>query len=150
MKKLNQVGDTIVEVLLALTILAMTIGTAYAISNKSTKRAQQAQERTQATRLVEGQIDRLKYLSESSGLTDITAFKQAKDTSKQCISFIGGSIQAVPFNDPTNGDSCKDGVFEISFTYNSNNSLFKVMVEWFSLSGSSEKENVIMEYRVVQ
>ena len=155
MKKLNQIGDTIVEVLIALTILAMTIGIAYAISNKSIKRAQQAQERTQATKLVEGQIDKLKYLSESQNAADIAVFAEAKDSSNgsHCIdSTISDgqtTITAVRLNGSDSGLCTKENLFRISFSYNSDSRLFTVRADWDSL-GSSNQENVVMEYRVVE
>jgi type II secretory pathway pseudopilin PulG len=152
MKKLNQIGDTIVEVLIALTILAMAIGTAYAISNKSIKSAQQAQERTQATKFVEGQIDKLKYLSESENVTDIAAFTQSKTatkTSPKCLDSVIVSGQPVVRAYGSSEPLClKNDIFKISFSYNGDNRLFTVSTNWDSL-GFSAQENVTMEYRVV-
>ena len=158
MKKRKQAGDTIVEVLLALVILAMTIGMAYAIASKSIKRSQQAQERTQATKLVEGQIDKLKYLSESQNVADITTFGLATDTTRglQCIDSTtvdeSGKtvVQAVKLTDSI-GDLCNDiyDIFDVAFSYNATSNLFTVSVNWDSISGSGN-ENVTMEYRVIQ
>jgi Tfp pilus assembly protein PilV len=158
MKKLNQIGDTIVEVLIALTILAMAVGTAYAISSKSIKSAQQAQERTQASKLVEGQIDTLKYLSESQDTVDVAVFAEAKNFSNgaHCINSTTTdgqtTITAVKLTDadPNISGLCKiDDRFNISFTYDSDNRIFSVRADWDSL-GSSTQESVVMEYRVVQ
>jgi type II secretory pathway pseudopilin PulG len=155
MKKLNQIGDTIVEVMLAVAILAMTIGVAYAVVNRSIKRAQQAQERTQATKLVEGQIDKLKYLSESAIAEDQAEFIKAIDTSRgsQCISTKTTNdvtvIEAIQISGPFGSDCTQENIFKISYLYDGNDKIFTVNANWDSLV-SDASENVTMEYRVVQ
>ena len=53
-------GDTIVEVLIAMTIIAFVLGTAYSLASRSTKNTTEARERVEALKLVEGQIEILK------------------------------------------------------------------------------------------
>ncbi len=61
-KKMNKMqrGDTIVEVLIAIAVAAFSIGTAYAIANKSLQQAITANERNEAVNLIQGQIAALK------------------------------------------------------------------------------------------
>jgi type II secretory pathway pseudopilin PulG len=56
----NKVGDTIVEVLIAIAVAAFAIGTAYAIANKSLQRAISARERNQSIAIIQNQITDLK------------------------------------------------------------------------------------------
>lgn len=149
MKKLNKTGDTIIEVLLSLAVLGMVIGTAYAIASRSLKRAQQAQERTQATKLVEGQIDRIKYLSESNLASDIVALNDITTSgTAMCLKPFVSSGQTI-IKAYAVGDNCKEGVFSYSILYDSTRHLFTIKTVWDSL-GSSGQENVTMQYRVVQ
>jgi type II secretory pathway pseudopilin PulG len=153
MKKLNKAGDTIIEVLLSLAVLGMVIGTSYAIASRSLKRAQQAQERTQATKLVEGQIDRIKYISEERGLeSNVTAFNDITTSgTAMCLKpfTIVSSGQKIIKAYVAGGDDCKDGFFSYSILYNSTTHLFTTNATWSSL-GSNGEENVTMQYRVVQ
>lgn len=65
-------GDTIVEVLLALTVLSMIIGSGYAIATKSLNGVLIAQERSQATKLAEGQLEAMQWnLAKHSTLKDL-------------------------------------------------------------------------------
>jgi type II secretory pathway pseudopilin PulG len=149
MKKLNKTGDTIIEVLLSLAVLGMVISTAFAIASRSLKRAQQAQERTEATKLVEGQIDRIKYLSESNLASDITAFSDiTTSTTAMCLKPLTQNDQRI-IQSYTVGDNCKEGIFNYSISYDASAHLFTIKTVWPSL-GSNGEENVTMKYRTVQ
>jgi len=56
----NQRGDTIVEVLISLAVLSLIIGGAYSIANAALRNSRQAQERAEATKLAESQLEALK------------------------------------------------------------------------------------------
>lgn len=55
-------GDTIVEVLIAIAVVSMTLGGAYVTTNKSLRADRGAQERSNALKLVETQLESLKTL----------------------------------------------------------------------------------------
>ena len=59
-KRLRQTGDTIVEVLLVLTIIGLVLGSATAMSSRSTSNLQQTQESAVADRIARGQLEYLK------------------------------------------------------------------------------------------
>ncbi len=63
--KLNARGDTIIEVLLALTIISSMLAGAYVTLGQSTNNARQSQERSEALKLVESQVERLRLISDS-------------------------------------------------------------------------------------
>ncbi len=64
----NNRGDTIVEVLISLAVLSMVIGGAYSIVNAALRNSRQAQERAEATKLAESQVETIK-----AGVTGVTA-----------------------------------------------------------------------------
>jgi type II secretory pathway component PulJ len=61
--RLNQTGDTIIEVLLAIAIVSSVLGGAYVSSNRSLNASRQAEERVEALKLAEGQLERMKALA---------------------------------------------------------------------------------------
>ena len=65
-KKLNQRGDTIVEVLLAVGIVGLIIAGAYVTANRSTNAERDAQEHSQALTLAQTQIESLHAQSSSN------------------------------------------------------------------------------------
>lgn len=62
----NQKGDTIVEVLIAIAIVSLVLTSAYMLTRRSTTAMQNAQEQTQAQKLVERQIELLRAASAST------------------------------------------------------------------------------------
>jgi type II secretory pathway pseudopilin PulG len=66
MKKLNIKGDTIVEVLIALAVLSAVLGGAYLSANRSLSSNRDSQERGEALKLAEGQIEQLKSLAKAN------------------------------------------------------------------------------------
>lgn len=58
--KHNQRGDTIVEVIISIAIVGLVLTTAYAITNRNNRSLQDAQERGQALKLVETQIEMIR------------------------------------------------------------------------------------------
>ncbi len=56
MRKLQR-GDTIIEVMLAMSIIGIVLGAAFGIANRSVSVGQDAQERTEALKLAETQLE---------------------------------------------------------------------------------------------
>lgn len=157
MKKLTQTGDTIVEVMLAMAVLASVIGGSYAIASRSLIQSQQAQERMVATKLAEGQIDRLKYLAGS----DANTFRDIKDaltaSNSQCITTGASPPYAITRNANNPGDNTNTcwtigdptGLYDVYLVNYTGAPLeqFTIRVEWDSFR-SETKNNVTMVYRV--
>ena len=53
----KQAGDTIIEVLLAMSVIGMVLGVAFGIANRSVRIGQEAQERTEALKIAESQLE---------------------------------------------------------------------------------------------
>lgn len=66
MKRLGDIGDTIVEVLIALTVISLVLGGAYVSANRSLNNSRQAQERGEALKIVQSQVERLKFVASGS------------------------------------------------------------------------------------
>lgn len=65
--KLKNRGDTIVEVLVAIAVISLVLAGAYVSSSKSVNASRQAQERGEAIKLVEAQLERIKIRGKTLG-----------------------------------------------------------------------------------
>lgn len=70
----QQTGDTIVEVLVAMAIIGATLGVAFNIASRSQASIRGAEERSQALKLAEQQVERLKQYIADNGATAFSAF----------------------------------------------------------------------------
>lgn len=155
-KILNQAGDTIVEVLLAVVVVGLAVGLGYGVASRSLKSNQQAQERVEALKQVESQVERLKKLALDGTGGPNTVFR----TESFCIVDNGsGANQVVTITtppaldadnlDPANYSGCEDGTYFISITpgTGADANQFNVKARWFSI-GNSGKEEVNVTYRI--
>lgn len=62
-----QRGDTIVEVLIAIAVVSMVLGSAYAITNRTVKSQQLTIEHTEALKLVESQLEAVRADVQANG-----------------------------------------------------------------------------------
>jgi type II secretory pathway pseudopilin PulG len=69
--KLNRAGDTIVEVMVVLAILGLAISISYATANRSLLNARQAQENSEATELIQSQLEALRTLTSVTDVPNI-------------------------------------------------------------------------------
>lgn len=65
----GQRGDTIIEVMIVLAVLGFAIGISYATANRSLAQARTAQENTEATELLQSQLERMRVFA-PTGTTD--------------------------------------------------------------------------------
>ena len=80
----KQRGDTIVEVMIALAVLAMAFSLAYATANRSLLQARNAQEHTEALQYLSGQVELLRAKTDDPALFDTS--------SQFCMNTTDGSI----------------------------------------------------------
>jgi prepilin-type N-terminal cleavage/methylation domain-containing protein len=102
MTTLHQRGDTIVEVLIAITIVGLILGGAYVTSHNSLSATQDAQEHANALQLAQGQIELLRSgaLSNSQVFTTpvpfcITPSGTIKTTVLTCTVNSSGAVGSV-------------------------------------------------------
>lgn len=60
MKKLSQMGDTIVEVLIAIAVISAILGGAFAVAHNSQQGVRDSQEHAQGLKLLESQVEQLR------------------------------------------------------------------------------------------
>lgn len=141
LKKLNQVGDTIVEVMVALLVLGLSLAGAYSIASKSLKASRQAQEHGEALKLAESQLEVLK--AQASGITPSAIFTIAAPF---CIAG----------NTPVDAASpqCKfSNLYDVSIARtdlgDSNRYQFDVSITWPS-AGESVNDTLSLHYRLIK
>lgn len=146
----NEAGDTIVEVLIAVTVIGLSIGLAYGVANRSLKTARQSQERTEAVKLAEGQTEQLKALSYRDDASDGGIFNTGQTYCLQNGSKIpsgGLNIGSLDDDDLSKYHAdCVDGLYHIAVVPASDNN-FDVYVRWFGF-GQLDKEQVKISYRL--
>ena len=77
---MNTHGETIVEVLLAITVAAFSLGTSYAIANRSLQKSISARERNESTNIIQSQIAALKVREQNTDPTTFSQYFEAKST----------------------------------------------------------------------
>lgn len=86
-RHINQSGETIVEVLMALSILGLIIGSAIAVSSKSLRGQQTAQERTEASNVAQSVVEVINmYARKQVTAVDTTGVFDTSTT--KCISTV--------------------------------------------------------------
>jgi type II secretory pathway pseudopilin PulG len=89
---LAQTGDTIVEVLVAMAVLSLVLGGAYVTARHSLIATRQAQERSEALALVQGQIETLRGLAAEATLPPTNLFNESHDF---CLDGVGDIEEGV-------------------------------------------------------
>jgi Tfp pilus assembly protein PilV len=156
MSKLNQRGDTIVEVLIAVAIAGAVLAGAYTIANKSSQQVRMAQERSEAQKIATGLVERLNgavVVAPTVGVTNPFCFEKSPSTSIKNF-----TISAVPaLATDTFDSSVYDGQCTRTngaltyYTIIERNSdpTFTVHVRWSKLGGGTNEE-VTLRYRTAQ
>lgn len=151
LKKLTNRGDTIIEVMISLTVLSLVLGASYASVNNSLKIGRDAEERSQATKLAASQVELIKFRL-SSSLVDLAII----NSSPFCMRSDGSGpavLSAVPPADPNADDlsaypvECQEGLYSIGVvaTLNpggaANVTEYHVTVRWASIiQGTNQVE----------
>lgn len=128
--RLNQAGDTIVEVLIAIAVISSVLGTAYAVVNSATKTSQQSQEHSRALAIAESQIERIKVNEDAQD-----------EQNPFCFSESGTGLEY-------NIDNCKFDDGDVVDRYNTVvnkdvNGNFTVDVTWDGPKGRQESVSLI-------
>lgn len=146
---LGQTGDTIVEVMIVVTILGFIVAGVYSIASGSLRSARQAQERSEALKYTEGQLEQLKHLANTNGNAVFgVAGTFCIDGSSQAVS-IPGSLPPFEEDDFANYPvGCiKDNRYHMAIQRTGNNQ-FAVTARWDRLGGG--RDQITMLYRMYQ
>lgn len=143
-RKLSERGDTIVEVLIAIAVISMILGGAFIMTNRSLQGTRDAQERVNATKLVEGQVEHLKNIA----ATNSTQLFGAGVPASYCITTGGAvvdSTNAACAVGPDGAPATNEPRFGLAITRSTNT--FTIRSTWTNVRGSTQN-NVEMKYRV--
>jgi Tfp pilus assembly protein PilV len=141
-KRLQQRGDTIVEVLFALIVIGIILTGGYSVVTHSILDEQDAQQHSYALGLVQSQIEQLR------------AYVLYNPTGSLPFgTYAGCMVSSAPVNGPSS--SCKYQVnsteqYTISITLNTADNVYNVTATWPSLilKGGSNKDNITIPYRI--
>jgi type II secretory pathway pseudopilin PulG len=142
-------GDTIVEVLIVLTILATAFGIAYSIATKSLQGARASQEHSEALQLISSQAE---LLRQAAGDSTSNVF----DTTAPAFCMTTSSTTAVQFTNPVPPDAasdpltnypapCTQGYYHLAIIYNASapsgaKDAFTIRVRWDGPDGHRQQE----------
>jgi prepilin-type N-terminal cleavage/methylation domain-containing protein len=141
LKKTGQSGDTIVEVMVVLAILGLAISVSYATANRSLLNARQAQENSQASELVQSQVEALRTLTQIG--TTPNVFTTALEN--YCLVPSGSTYVN------QSGNSCNMGSvpYTINITYAVANDTFTITATWPDVLGEGN-DTIQTIYRLHQ
>jgi type II secretory pathway pseudopilin PulG len=136
-------GDTIVEVLIGITILSVVLGAAYAASSNSLQQGAAAGNRGQALGYAEQQISLIK----SAAATDQSLLSQYMINQPFCI-LEDGSVDTDSVD--TSAGVCKldnQAPYGVGIKYSSSSQVFTVTAKWPGNNASGE-DQLILYYKV--
>lgn len=134
---LTAVGDTIVEVLLAIAVISAVLGGAYASASQSSRGLRQSQERGEALKLLEAQIELLKSAKASGYSFPASGFCMKQGLQR---------LESLPATD----EACSQGTgnrYQLSLQRGQPRE-YTATAAWDSFGGGAEQERVTIVYRV--
>ena len=158
----RQSGDTIVEVIIVLAVLGLAIGISYATANRSLQATRQAAENSQATEILQGQIETLRSFAAKPSTDPNYIFQSSRAF---CISSAGsivttGTISNTDVaagtttdytkypNYATTNDCYQNNLYHIIIGYdNASTETFTARATWDSVAGQGQ-DTVTLVYRL--
>jgi len=141
----KQRGDTIVEVLIAIAIVSLVLAGAYVTTNRSLLATRSAQERSNALKNAEAQIEQIKGLA----ATNPTALFGGAAPSPFCVS--GGAVVAATNAGCAVGTvgtpTTTEPIFHLSVTRNNHD--FALTETWADVNGR-QSDSLKLSYRVYE
>ncbi len=153
----KQRGDTIVEVLIAMAVIGIMLGAAFGIANRSLATGRAAQERTEALKIAETQLELLKAYSKAG-----ISFPDFSGTDDFCINTGVNPISStgveldINTNDvcaTTNGNG-GDGFYNVAIVpvptvpaTTPPSGTYRVSVVWERVGGGGVDEELQLYYR---
>ena len=157
----RQTGDTIVEVLVAMAILALVLGTAYAISTQSLRTGTSAGQRSQALGYAQSQIEFIKRAQIASDVAKMAQYQQydsALPPNQQqpfCVTADGQIVRITDPAAPASAPECSQyqGSYNVQVYFGGdsgepNYQVFTVNVTWEGSGGSAEPNKLTLYYKL--
>lgn len=138
----KQAGDTIIEVLLAMSVVGLVIGGAFGLASRAARTGQAAQERTEALKLAESQLEFTKSYVKNVGSVNSTV-----GITDFCMNYAVGIPQPLISSDCNNRnfEGTATGLYTIAI--NENADFYTVEVTWKRI-GTGDDDRVVLYYRV--
>ena len=149
MKKLNIRGDTLIEVLVAITVLGTVIATTYSLSSRASRIGQASQERAEAVKLMEQQSELVRTVIKD--LAYINLRDDVQSTQDKCLYF--GDTGAVEVSRPENfNQQCVNyggSRYTITLQYRGNDT-YEVLANWEGAGDENEQRgNLVFRLREI-
>jgi len=146
----KQAGDTIIEVLIAMTVASSVLGVALATMNRNLAITRDDQERSEASKLAQGQIEAVKA-AKDAGTPTLPAVGVAFCITSDGITHISFQDSNPNFDPELDNFSkydplCKDSFYNYAIVQETAGN-YKFYVRWQALKGNV-KNQVIMVYRI--
>lgn len=142
-------GDTIVEVLIAISVVSLILGGAYVTTNRSLIATRAAEERGNALKLAESQLEQLKGLAKS----DPNSIFGAATPMPFCVSSVTGapisSSNAACKVNAGGSPTTTQPVYSMSIARASDGNTFTVTNQWTDASGRIT-DSLRLIYRVYE
>jgi prepilin-type N-terminal cleavage/methylation domain-containing protein len=156
----SQKGDTIIEVLVAIAVAASVLGITYSVMNRNLLISRANQERTEASKIAQGQLESLRDLSQTkAGRAKLAAEipPALGATNAFCADRATGAIhrQAAVANPDASGTvtftvnaNCQEDFYNFVITKESGADPFhyRIFVQWDSVNGGQDR--LSMSYRI--
>ncbi len=154
MKTINELGDTIVEVLIAVAVMSMVLGGAYSIASRSLSSIRQAQEHTVALKYAEAQIEQLKQMATNKGNDYATTPNNIFSYGSNFCSIYATVPTPGLYIYPDSNANCtkSNGIpyhISISRTDSGHVHKFTTLVHWDNIRGDGQ-DNVTLTYNLDQ
>ncbi len=148
--RLNRRGDTLVEVLIAIGIISTVLAGAYVMTNRSLISTRDAQERVNATKLAETQLELIKSaVAKDPNIVFATGVPTsfcAIPTATSVAIYQSSDTRCTQMD--ANGTSPVTTQPRFTIVDTRTNNDFMVKVTWVSAGGVRSNDNVQLRYRV--
>lgn len=144
LRKLTQRGDTIVEVLIAIAVITTVMSGAFLMTNRSLQGTRDAQDRVNATKLTESQLELLKNVVANNSAVVFGGSAPASFCITGSVTIVASSNSACTM-DVTGAPTISQPAFSLSITRLTNT--FTISNSWTSVRGNTNN-NVQLKYRI--
>lgn len=151
LKRLNQRGDTIVEVMLVLAIVGLAVGISFATADSSLSQVTASSQNTQSTALLQQQIERLRSLVANPSTSPNYIFRTS---GYYCVDASDNVIATFTGTNLTNYTiypaACVSGGYHIAVSYNgTSDPTFTTTAYWDDIQGHGQ-DSATLTYRMHQ
>ena len=126
----SRTGDTIIEVLVSMAIIGMVLGASYTMVSRSLGVSRTTQERTEALKYAESQIEQIRALDSTA---KTTLYSQTSDFCLDNLAIL-----------PSSNTACKKDFYNIAVSKGvgaDNSDFFTVKIHWLALGKNAGNPN---------